>query len=120
MDFELFRTLVGRVPWDLVLKGKGVQEGWTLLKKEVLKLQKQAIPLCLKMSWQVRRPAWMSKELFLSLQEKMRIYLLWQKEQATWGEYKEVVSMYREKIRKAKVQLELNLAVEVKEKKKIL
>ena len=33
VDFEVFRTLVGRVPWDSVLKGKGVQEGWLLLKK---------------------------------------------------------------------------------------
>lgn len=38
-DFELFRTLVGRVPWDSVLKGKGIQEGWLLLKKEVLEPQ---------------------------------------------------------------------------------
>ena len=34
-DFELFRTLVGRVPWESVLKGRGAQEGWMLLKKEV-------------------------------------------------------------------------------------
>ena len=33
VNFELFKTLVGRVPWDSVLKSKGVQEGWTLLKK---------------------------------------------------------------------------------------
>ena len=33
-DFELFRTLVGRVSWDSVLKVKGVQEGCSLLKKE--------------------------------------------------------------------------------------
>ena len=44
MDFELFRTLVGRAPWDSDLKGKGVQEGWSLLKREVLKVQEQAIP----------------------------------------------------------------------------
>ena len=44
MDFELFRTLVGRAPRDSDLKGKGVQEGWSLLKREVLKAQEQAIP----------------------------------------------------------------------------
>jgi len=27
-NFELFRRLVGRVAWDLVLKDKGAQEGW--------------------------------------------------------------------------------------------
>ena len=34
-DFGLFRTLVERVPWDRVLKGKGVQKGWTFFKEEV-------------------------------------------------------------------------------------
>jgi len=38
-DFGLFRTLVERLPWERVLKGKEVQEGWTLFWKEVLKAQ---------------------------------------------------------------------------------
>jgi len=46
--------LVGKVPWDLALKGKGVQEHWSLLKKEVLKLQEQAFLLCCKVSQQGR------------------------------------------------------------------
>ncbi|PKU28704.1 rna-directed dna polymerase from mobile element jockey-like [Limosa lapponica baueri] len=36
-DFGLFRGLVDGVPWEAVLKAKGVQEGWTFFKKEVLK-----------------------------------------------------------------------------------
>jgi len=89
-DFELFSSLVRRVPWDSLLKGKGVQEGWTLLKKEVSKAQEQAVPPSLKMSWQRRRPAWMNRKLFLRLQEKKTICLLWKKGQATWREYKEL------------------------------
>ncbi|KAK4830740.1 hypothetical protein QYF61_013190 [Mycteria americana] len=38
-DFGLFRSLVDRVPWEAVLKGKGVQEDWTFFKKEILKAQ---------------------------------------------------------------------------------
>ena len=49
-DFELFRRLVGRVPWGSVLEGKGVQDVWLLFKKEVLKVQEQAVPLICKMS----------------------------------------------------------------------
>ena len=59
----------------------------------------------------------MNRELFLRLQEKKRVYLLWKKGWATWGEYKEVVWISRQKIRKAKAQLELNQATVVKEKK---
>jgi len=90
-----------------------------LLKKEVLKAQELAIPLSFKMNWQERRPVWMNRELFLRLQEKKRIYILWKKGWATWREYREVVMMNREKVRKAKAQLELNLAVGVKENKKL-
>ena len=61
----------------------------------------------------------MNRELFLRLQEKKRIYLLWKKGRATQKEYKEVVKMCREKIRKAKAQLELNLAAGVKGNKKL-
>lgn len=38
-DFGLFRTLVGRVPWESVLRCERVQEGWKFLKKDVLKIQ---------------------------------------------------------------------------------
>ncbi|KAK4816197.1 hypothetical protein QYF61_012662 [Mycteria americana] len=47
-DFDLFRTLVERVPWEAVLKGKGVQEGWEFFKKEVLKAQEQAKVNCMR------------------------------------------------------------------------
>ena len=33
-DFELFRRLVGGVPWGSVLESKGVQEGWRLLSRK--------------------------------------------------------------------------------------
>lgn len=39
----LFRRLVDTIPWEAVLKGKEVQEGWTFFKREILKALKQAI-----------------------------------------------------------------------------
>lgn len=87
-DFESFRTLVGRVLWKSVLKGREVQEDWILLKKEVFKVQKQAVPVCRKMSQRGRKLAWLNRELFLSGRKKKRVYVQWKKGQATWGEYK--------------------------------
>ena len=43
VGFELFRMLVVRIPCYSVLKGKGVQERWLPLMKEVLKAQEQAV-----------------------------------------------------------------------------
>ena len=63
VDFELFRRQVGGVPWESVLESKGVQDGWLLFKKEVLKAQEQAVPLSRKISRQGRKPAWMNRIL---------------------------------------------------------
>ncbi|XP_032304298.1 uncharacterized protein LOC116654245 [Coturnix japonica] len=50
VDFELFKRLVGGVPWHSVLASKGVQDGWLLFKKEVLREREQVVPLSCKMS----------------------------------------------------------------------
>ena len=54
----------------------------------------------------------------MRLREKKRVYVLWKKGQATWGNYKGVANVYREEVRKAKAQLELRLATSVKDNKK--
>lgn len=67
----LFSRLVARVPLGAVLKNKGVQEE-TLFKKEVLKMQEQALPLYQKMSHQGGRSAWLNRKLWLDLRKKRR------------------------------------------------
>ena len=114
-DFDLFRMLVTQVPLESLLKGKVVQEAWMLLKMEILNAKEQAVPECPKASRQGRRPMWMNRELLLRLQKKRRVYVLWKKGQANWGDYKEVAKVRREEVRKAKAQLELKLATAVEE-----
>ncbi|KAK4831611.1 hypothetical protein QYF61_018371 [Mycteria americana] len=116
-DFGLFRRLVERVPWEAALMGKGVQEGWTFFKEEVLKAQDQAVPRCRKTSRQGRRLAWLNREVWLELRKKRRVYDLWKKGQATQEDYKGVARLCREKIRRAKTELELSLAAAVKDNK---
>ena len=50
----------------------------------------------------------------LRLQKKKRAYLLWKKKWETQGIYEQMVKIYREKIRKAKAQIELNVTTVVK------
>ena len=72
-DLELFRTLVGRVPREAVLKGRGVQESWALLKKEIFKAQEQSAFMCPKTSQCGRRLAWLNRELLLELRKKKKV-----------------------------------------------
>ncbi|PKU36355.1 rna-directed dna polymerase from mobile element jockey-like [Limosa lapponica baueri] len=60
----------------------------------------------------------MNKQLLMGLRKKRRVYHLWKKGQATQEEYRHLVRLYREKIRKAKAQLELNLATNIRDNKK--
>ncbi|KAK4821278.1 hypothetical protein QYF61_017642 [Mycteria americana] len=117
-DFSLFRRLVERVPWQAALRGKGVQEGWTFFKEEVLKAQERAVPRCRKTSRRGRRPAWLTRELWLELRRKRRVYDLWKKGRATQEDYKGVARLCREKTRRAKAELELSLAAAIKDNKK--
>lgn len=65
-DFGLLMAQIGSP-----LGHKGVQEGLTLLKKEILKMQKQAIPICLKTRQAGSR---LNRELWLKITTKRRIY----------------------------------------------
>ncbi|KAK4832977.1 hypothetical protein QYF61_026803 [Mycteria americana] len=38
-DFGLFRDLLGRVPWDKALEGRGAQESWLMFKDHLLQAQ---------------------------------------------------------------------------------
>ncbi|KAF4793362.1 hypothetical protein TURU_112092 [Turdus rufiventris] len=54
-DFDLFRRLILRVPWEAALKNKGVQERWVCFKTEILRVQEQTVPVCRKDKEAVRK-----------------------------------------------------------------
>ena len=66
--------------------------------------------MCGKTNQQGRQPAWLNPELLLGLRKKRGVYYFWKKGQAIPEGYRDLVRSCREKIRKAKLQLELNLA----------
>ncbi|KAK4826721.1 hypothetical protein QYF61_010974 [Mycteria americana] len=80
--------------------------------------QEQAVPRCRKTSRWGRTPAWLNRELWLERRKKRRVDDLWKKGQATQEDYKGVARLCREKIRRAKAELELNLATAIKDNKK--
>ena len=61
---------------------------------------------------------WLCKDLQLKLREKGEMYRKWKQGCVSWEEYRAVVCVCRDRIRKAKAQMELNLARDVKDNKK--
>ena len=100
------------------MESMGVQEGWEYFKEVTLKVQELTIPKSRKTSQCARSPDWLNRDLWLELKNKREVYGLWKSGQATYDDYRYIVKLCREKIRKAKAQLELNLVTKVKDNNK--
>ncbi|GAB0189068.1 mitochondrial enolase superfamily member 1 [Grus japonensis] len=80
-DFGLFRDLLGRVPWDKAQEGRGAQESWLVFKDHLLQAQERCIPTKRKSGKNVRRPAWMNKELLDKVKVRKEAYKGWKQGQ---------------------------------------
>jgi len=118
VDFGLFRDLLGRVPWDQALEGGRAQESWLIFKDQLLQARDRSVPTKRRSGKNVRRPAWMNKELLDKLRHKKEAYREWKQEQVAWEEYRDIVQAARDQVRKDKALIELNLARDVKGNKK--
>ncbi|KFW65506.1 hypothetical protein AS28_00874, partial [Pygoscelis adeliae] len=117
-NFQLFRALVHGMPWETALRGKRVNESWEIFKNIFLRAQELSIAMCKKSGRGGRRPAWLSQDLPAKLKHKTKMHRQWRQGYASWEDYKDIARECREGIRKAKDQLELNLARDVKNNKK--
>ncbi|GAB0206039.1 hypothetical protein GRJ2_003069500 [Grus japonensis] len=80
-DFGLFRDLLGRVPWDKALEGRGAQDSWLIFKGDLLQAQERCIPTKRKSGKNTRRPPWMNKELLGKLKCKKEACRGWKQGQ---------------------------------------
>jgi len=69
-DFGLFRDLLGRVPWDKALEGRGSEESCLIFKDHLLQTQQQRFPTKSKSGKKARRPVCMNKELLDKVKHK--------------------------------------------------
>lgn len=61
-NFSLFRDLLGRIPWETALQGRGVQELGLIFKDCFLQAQEQCIPrISKKLGTGGKRPGWMDE-----------------------------------------------------------
>ncbi|RMC06381.1 hypothetical protein DUI87_15814 [Hirundo rustica rustica] len=114
-DFGLFRVLLDKVP---TLKGRGALGSWLMFKDHLFQAQEQCIPTKRKTGKNSRGPVMMNKELLDKLKHRNKAFRGWQQGQLAWEEYREILQAARDQVRKAKALIELNLARDVKSKKR--
>ncbi|GAB0204946.1 mitochondrial enolase superfamily member 1 [Grus japonensis] len=117
-DFGLFRDLLGRIPWDKALEGRGAQDSWLIFKGHLLQAQEGCIPTKRKSRKSTKRHQWMDKELLGKVKQKKEAYRGWKQGQVAWEEYRETVRAARDQVRKAKALIEISLARDDKDNKK--
>ncbi|PKU45837.1 glycerol kinase [Limosa lapponica baueri] len=117
-NFDLFKKLLGKIPWVRALEDRGAQESWLIFKYHFLQAQDRCIPKSKKSGKGSRRPLWLSRELLKKLKWKIEVYSVWKNRLITWEDYKNAVRVCRDERRKAKASLELKLARDVKVNKK--
>ena len=113
-NFDLFKKLLGEIPWAGALEGKGAQESWLAFKDHFLQAQDRCFPKRKKSAKGYRGPAWLSRELLKKLKWKKEVYNTWKKGLTPWEDYRNAARACRDETRKAKAALELNLARDVK------
>jgi len=90
-DFGLRRDLLGRIPRDKTLEGRGAQESWSVFKDHLLQSQERCIPTKRRSGRNARRSTWMNKELLAKLWQKKEAYRGWNQGQVAWEEHREIV-----------------------------
>lgn len=83
-----------------------------------LQAQRQCIPIREKAGKGGNKPLWMNKEVLSLLKCKPETYRRWKQDQAPQSECREAVRVSRNETRKAKTDLELNLAKDFQDNKK--
>ncbi|KFQ65375.1 hypothetical protein N334_04245, partial [Pelecanus crispus] len=116
--FQLFRELVNRTPWETGLRDKGAEQSWQIFKDASHRKQELLIPRCKKSGKEGKTLAWMSPDLLDKLKGKKEMHRQWKQGQVSWEEYRDAAWLCRDGVRKAKAQLELNLARDAKNNKK--
>jgi len=59
-NLQLFKQLIGMTPWERVLRERGAEQSWQILKHALHREQELSVPRCKKLGKEGKRPAWLS------------------------------------------------------------
>uniref|UniRef100_A0A452GZ21 Reverse transcriptase domain-containing protein n=1 Tax=Gopherus agassizii TaxID=38772 RepID=A0A452GZ21_9SAUR len=114
-NFKELRKLVREVDWTEELVDLNAEEAWNYFKSQLRRLSEACIPRKGKKTMgRSRRPNWMSKQLREGIRQKQTAYREWKKGRISKESYLGEVRTCRDKVRKAKSRIELDLAKGIK------
>lgn len=90
------------------LEERRAQENWLIFKDHLLQAQDRCMPIKGSQA-KHQPPAWLNKELLDKHKQKKEAY-----REVAWEEYRDIVQIARNQVRKAKGLIEFNLARDIK------
>ncbi|XP_059575008.1 RNA-directed DNA polymerase from mobile element jockey isoform X1 [Alligator mississippiensis] len=118
-DLNELRRLVKDALRSRSFEGMGAQEGWLCLKEMILRAQSETIPVRGKRGKGARRLSWLTREIQGSLRAKRGAHKKWKQGEITKDEYTSSARACREAVRQAKATMELRMATQIKDNKKL-
>lgn len=112
----VFKDLLGSVLWDKVLEGREAQERW--LKSSITSIKHKSSPFQQTGSQTKYQEAFIGEQVASDKTRTQKGYRRWKHEQLAWEECRHIFQASRGEIRKAKAQMDLNLARDIKDYKK--
>jgi len=102
----------------MALGDRGAEQSWQIFKDVFCRAQEHLVPRCKKSGKEGKRLAWHSQDLLVQLKGKRELHRQWKQGQVSSEECRDAGQLYRGEVRRAKMQLELNLARDAKNNKK--
>lgn len=101
-NFQLFRELVDRTPWETALRHKGSGQSWQTFKDVFHRVQELSVPGYKKSGREGKRLAWMSQDLLVKLKGKKEMCRQWKQGQVSWEEHRDTGWLCRDEVRRPK------------------
>ena len=102
----------------MVFRDRGTEQSWQIFKDAFHRAQDFSVPRCKKSFKEDKRPTWLSQDLLVKLKSKRELHRQWKQGWESWEEYRDAAQLCRDWVRRAKVQMDLNLARDEKNTKK--
>ena len=75
-----------------------MNDGWKVLKNEILKAQYQTVPMKRRNGRRQKKPRWMTKELLNEIRFKRDMYMKWKKKAIIKEQFLKIAKKCREKV----------------------
>ena len=98
---------------ETVLRDREAEQSWQIFKDAFHRAQELPVSRCKNSGKEGKRPAWLCQDLLVKLKGK-KMHRQWKQGQVFWEDHRDTAQLCGDGVRKAKAQLELNLARDAK------